>query len=356
MIRRLLPVVVALIVVASAAPGEAVIPPDVRCRNGTVALTFDDGPSRVNTPRLLRILRKHRAQATFFVTGSNAERQPAVLREMVRDGHAVENHSWDHPDLTTRSSRSVKRQLLLTKAAIRAAIGQNPGYFRPPYGATNKQVRTIGARHGLRQMLWTIDGADWQGGSARTIRRNALSGLRKHRSNVILLHDAVTNSPRTLQAVPSIVKGLRAKGYCLVPLEQMMAKGRVSARSVTATENGAGSRLVRVTFRMNGPSQRDGSFRVRSQDDTAIAGTDYRAVDRVVEIRRGDRAASIHVRVYGDEMPNLDHRFVLRLDRPRSLRLSTYAVPVTITDDGSWSTPTEELIGPVDGSAASLGS
>lgn len=337
---------------AASAHAASLIAPDVTCRSGKVSITFDDGPHKINTPRLLKLLRKHRAQATFFVTGANAERDPALLRQMVRDGHAVEVHSWDHPDLTSRSNRSVKRQLGLTKRAIHRAIGRSPRLYRPPYGATDARVRKIAKRYGLREVLWTIDTNDWRGRSTSQIRSGALSGLRKHRENVILMHDAVNNSPRTIKAVPGIIKGLRKKGYCLVPLELMMPLGSVSAKPQTFVESTVDSTVVRVKFSLDGPAQRSGSFRVRSSDGSAIAGVDYQRIDRIAKVRRGDRSVTIGLRVFGDPMPNLDKRLTLRLDRARSLRIATAQVAVTIGDDGTWRQTVVELIAPILGSEA----
>src|SRR3954465_14160591 len=132
-------------VLAFSAPAEALIRPDVHCPKGHVAMTFDDGPSKVITPKLLKVLRKKHAQVTFFVQGHNVKRYPEIVRAAVLDGHAVEDHSWDPPDLTRRSTHSVKRQLGLTKQAIQHATGPTPKLSRPPYGATSKRVRKIAA-------------------------------------------------------------------------------------------------------------------------------------------------------------------------------------------------------------------
>lgn len=348
-LRRLLPAIVALVLltIAIPAPAFAIIPPDLRCRSGEVSLTFDDGPSRVHTPRLLKILRTSRAQATFFVQGRNAERMPALLRAMVRDGHAVENHSWDHPALTTRDNRSVGRQLRLTQRAIRDAIDQRPRFFRPPYGDTSMRVRRIARTQHLRQELWTIDSHDWTGISAKKIRRNAVRGLRKHSSNVILLHDAVGNSGRTLEAVPGIVLDLRRRGYCLVPLEQMMPLDRVLAPSLTIGEGTAPSTVVEVTMPLAGPAQRNGSFHVRSVAGTARAGTDFRPIDRRVAVQRGDRAVSVHLRIYSDPMPNPTRRLTMRLSGPKRLALAATSLSVAITDDAGSAGGVIELLGPV---------
>lgn len=352
MLRRCLPAFVSalvLITLLSATPAIAAdpIPPDTACRNGMVSLTFDDGPHEANTPRLLKVLRKHHAQATFFVTGVNATRYPAQLRAMVRDGHAVEVHSWDHPDLTSRSDRSVRRQLGLTKSAIRRAIGRSPKFYRPPYGATERRVRTIAKRQRLREVLWTVDTDDWRHRSTSQIARAALSGLRQHRENVILMHDAVDNSPRTIKAVPRIIKGLRKKGYCLVPLEQMTPLGSLSAPAQEFAEGSARSTVVRIAFELDGPAQRAGSFRVRSIAGSAIEEVDFQRVDRIVRVRRGARSVAINLRIFGDDMPNADKSLSIRVDRPRNLKIATPSVPVTIRDDGAWHSTITEMMAPV---------
>lgn len=336
MLRRLTPVLGIALALSLATPAEAVIRPDVHCPKGRVALTFDDGPSKANTPKLLKILRTQHAQVTFFVQGQNAKRYPKILRAAVRDGHAVENHSWNHPDLTKRSTRSVKRQLVLTQRAIRKATGRTPKLFRPPYGAMTKRVRHIAAKKRLRPELWTIDTRDWSGISTKKIRKAALKGLRPHRANVILMHDAVNNSPRTLRAVPGIVRGLRKKGFCLVPLQKMMPLGVVSSPDITVAEGAAETTLVPIKLQLNGPSQRRGTVRLTSIDGSAVAGTDFDAVDRTVKIRRGDRSVTVNVRIHSDPLPTAAKEFVVQLSRSHGLRLSTKSIRFTVTDNQRW--------------------
>lgn len=350
MLRRLL-LIVAALVLSSATPADALIPPDTACRSGEVSLTFDDGPDPVTTPRLLSILAAQRAQATFFVQGRNVARHPGIVGRMVRDGHAVEDHSWDHPDLRGRSDHSVRRQLRLTKGEIREATGRTASFYRPPYGSTDRRIRSIARSYDLREVLWTVDTRDWAGRSPRAIRRSVARGVRPHRSDVVLMHDAVGNSPATLRAVPGIVRDLRRKGYCLVPLERMMRRQVVRAAPTTATEG----TVATIRVELDSPSQRRGTFRVRSQDGTANAGRDYRVVDRTVTVRRGVRSVAIRVRLAADPMPSAPKRMTLRLDRARDLRLGTTSVPVTIVDDGIWSAPTTDLVLSTARTPATLG-
>ena len=273
-------------------PADAMISPDTRCSSGAVSITFDDGPSKTLTPKLLKVLRANHAQATFFVQGMNARRYPSLLRAEINDGHAVENHTWDHPKLTRLSSVRVSSEISATTAQIRKTIGIRPEFMRPPYGDTDARVERIINQQHLRQELWTIDSEDWRGGSSTTIANAALSGLRKHKSNVILMHDAVTNSPRTIAAVPAIVKGLRKKGYCLVPLQITAPLSYVAARNMSIDEGTSATKNVTVTFVLDTPSQRDAAFGFHSIDGTAVAGQDYNAVRKILVIKRGAKSVS----------------------------------------------------------------
>jgi peptidoglycan/xylan/chitin deacetylase (PgdA/CDA1 family) len=335
-LRRLTPVLGLALALSMAAPAEAVIRPDVHCSKGPVAVTFDDGPSPINTPKLLKILRKQHAQVTFFVQGHNAGAYPKILRAAIRDGHAVENHSWDHPDLTRRKNRSVKRQLGLTQHAIQRATGRTPKLFRPPYGASSRRVRRIASNKHLHQQLWTIDTRDWTGISTKKIRAAALKGLRPHSANVILMHDAVGNSPRTLKAVPGIVHGLRRKGYCLVPLQKMMPPAKVSGHDVTTFANADHATLVPIKLRLDARSQRRGTIRLTSVDGSAVAGADFDAVRRTVIVRRGARSVTVHVRIHSDALPSATKEFTLHLRHPHGLRLSTKNIRVAVTGTESW--------------------
>lgn len=350
MIRRLalLAVVVSVTLVAPATPAAAdpAIAPDTGCRNGSVSITFDDGPHAIYTPRLLKVLRANHAQATFFVEGRHAVLHPRLLKQMVADGHAVENHSWDHPEFWFRSSKQIASELSRTSAVITKATGIAPTLIRPPYGETDARIRSVFAKQGLGQQLWTIDTNDWQDRSAGRITKAALKGLRKHKSNVILMHDAVANSAHTIKAVPRIIKGLRDKGYCLVPLQVTAPVSRLSGRAVTVDEGSALSTRVRITFTLDSPSQRDATFRLRTSNVSAHAGDDYTALSMIVPVKRGTTTVSTFVTIHPDPMPNPRRSFRLVLDRPRNISLSTTVVPVTMTDNSSWSWERRALIAP----------
>jgi peptidoglycan/xylan/chitin deacetylase (PgdA/CDA1 family) len=101
------------------------------------------------------------------------------------------------------------------------ASGLHPSHLmRPPYGAIDARVRRVVHGLGLVPVLWDVDPRDWAGGSARTIARRVLAGLRPHLRNIVLQHDGVQNSPATIAAVPRIVRVARSRGYCFVALDE----------------------------------------------------------------------------------------------------------------------------------------
>jgi len=183
-----------------------------------VALTFDDGPSSY-TPRVLRLLRRAHARATFFVIGSRAAERPGLVRAESLLG-AVGNHTWTHPRLVTLARRDVIRQLLLTQAAIvRATGGMRPVLFRPPYGVgTPAETAAV---HALRlvDVRWSLDSLDSRpGATAGAVAREVVAGLRP--GAIVLLHDI---HPWTIAALPRILRALRRRGLMPVTIPELVA-------------------------------------------------------------------------------------------------------------------------------------
>ncbi|GAA2164426.1 polysaccharide deacetylase family protein [Actinomadura napierensis] len=181
------------------------------CRRGRVALTFDDGPD-VYTPQILEVLRAYNVRATFFIMGVKAAARPDLIRAVVAGGHLAENHSWDHPHMADLDAAAVHRQLADTTAAIMRAGAPRPTLFRPPFGNTDGLVDGQARALGLRVVRWSVDTNDWRGRRpadiAATVLGQAVPG------SVVLLHDGVANSAATIKALPAIITGLRARGFC----------------------------------------------------------------------------------------------------------------------------------------------
>ena len=181
-----------------------------------VALTFDDGPSAY-TSGVLSALTQRGVPATFFVVGYEAAAAPALLRAEVNAGMSVEDHTWDHADLTRLTPAGIESELQRTADAIQAAIGQRPSCFRPPGGRTNNTVTSEASRLGLSQVLWNVDPSDYRRPGAATIATRVLaaangSGL------VVGIHDGGGDRSQTIAALPTIIDGLRSRGYTFVRL------------------------------------------------------------------------------------------------------------------------------------------
>ncbi len=194
-----------------------------RC-TGTIALTFDDGPVPVTTPRLVRVLRAADVPATFFMVGRRVRQHPELARTVARAGFQIANHSWAHEQLTARSGRQVRASVAATQAELRRAGVRPSRLMRPPYGAMDGRVRRELVHAGYVPVLWTIDSRDWADGSADQIASRILRDLRRG-PNIVLQHDGVDRSPVSVAAVAKVVRGARHRGYCFTGLD---GRGRPS--------------------------------------------------------------------------------------------------------------------------------
>ena len=127
-----------------------------------LAITFDDGPNPAITPRLLDLLDRYNAKATFFLIGRYVRECPELVRETVARGHLVGNHTELHPNLLWLNPTKVRVELRLCHDAIRGAIGTPPKWFRPPYGMRNPWVIPAARELGYRTVMWTLLPGDWQ--------------------------------------------------------------------------------------------------------------------------------------------------------------------------------------------------
>lgn len=192
-----------------------------RCaRRGQVALTFDDGPDPDTTPRVLDLLDAHQARASFFVIGRRAARHPALVRDILRRGHSVENHTHSHPPhFAALGLGAQRREIRQAQDAIREAGGA-PRFFRPPAGLQSPLLAPALAGLGLRHASWTWRGADGViGDPARVLRRLRGAGA----GDIVLLHDGNSRPdaggrPVVLAVLPAFLARLRAAGLSPVPL------------------------------------------------------------------------------------------------------------------------------------------
>ena len=169
-----------------------------------VALTFDDGPSLTYTPRILSILNRLHARATFFEEGRHVPHREALMRQILASGDEIGNHSFTHPRDPGYG------QLRGTNRRIESATGFTPCLFRPPYGLIDTKVVSAARRNHLEMILWDVDSRDDKHPGVTVIRANAVGLARA--GSIILMHDG-GHHPQTVAALPSVIGGLRARGF-----------------------------------------------------------------------------------------------------------------------------------------------
>lgn len=185
-------------------PNWTQLPAAATARN-EIALTIDDGPDPVVTPQVLELLDRYAVQATFFCVGEKALRYPDLCREIVRRGHAVENHSQHHRHSFSLMGRSgFTRELQSAQDTLTVITGQRPLFFRAPAGLRNPFLDPVLANLGLRLASWSARGFDTRISDVERVKSKLLRGLRA--GAILLLHDG--NAARTPGGIPVILEVL----------------------------------------------------------------------------------------------------------------------------------------------------
>jgi peptidoglycan/xylan/chitin deacetylase (PgdA/CDA1 family) len=192
-----------------------------------MALTYDDGPNDPWTLRLLEILERHSVKATFFLIGRFVEQKPEIARAIVAAGHALGNHTWDHPNLIFCPAAEVRSQLERTQSVIFDATGVEATLMRPPFGARRPATLRVARELGLTPVMWNVTCYDWNPIAAEKIVRHAERQVRG--GDVILLHDAGhgrmgADRSRSVEATELIICKYKDAGYSFRSVSQMIQK------------------------------------------------------------------------------------------------------------------------------------
>ena len=180
-----------------------------------IALTFDDGPRRATTTRLLDGLAERGVKATFFLIGAQIENNEDVVRRMDEEGHQVGIHTFDHVKLTGLSRADFDAQVERTRAALKGVLGHNDFLLRPPYGMLDGGVRAMA---GCPILLWSIDPEDWRDRDGERVAAEVTAQARD--GGIILMHDIF---PESVDAALEIVDALHAQGYLFCTVEELFA-------------------------------------------------------------------------------------------------------------------------------------
>lgn len=208
----------------------------------TIALTFDDGPDPVWTPRILEILKRHHVKATFFMIGEAAAKYPWLVRQVYAEGHEIGNHSFTHPNMAHVDAERVRLELTATERAIEAIIGRSATLFRPPYNADSEpgsygEIMPIAVASELGYVTAgeSIDPLDWDlhrtgaDGATHTLTGSEiLRSVLDHAGDghAVLLHDSGGDRSATVDALEPLIVALQARSYRLATVGELNGSDR----------------------------------------------------------------------------------------------------------------------------------
>jgi peptidoglycan/xylan/chitin deacetylase (PgdA/CDA1 family) len=197
--------------------------PDAAIKRREIAVTFDDGPDPDVTPKVLDILDAHRAKASFFVIAEKAAAHPELVREIVRRGHSIENHSRRHSSCFALFGwTALKEDVGTAQEIIERITGRSPAFFRAPMGLRNPMLDPVMAIMGLRYTAWTRRGFDTMARDPATVLRRLTRNLSA--GDILLLHDRPCRDQRpiALEVLPRLLEQIEAKGLRPVSLPLAM--------------------------------------------------------------------------------------------------------------------------------------
>ncbi len=186
-----------------------------------IAITFDDGPHPDFTPKILAILRKFNARATFFVVGEKAEQYPNLIKQELAQGHNVGNHTYHHVNLTRIPTEYVPVEIKACGDVLKDITGKAPHLFRPPGGDYDRDVALSSASLGYIMVLWTDDPGDYASPGDKVIRDRLLRNIDS--GGIVLIHDGIQ---QTIDVLPGILQYLQNKGYKFVTMDEMIKQTR----------------------------------------------------------------------------------------------------------------------------------
>jgi peptidoglycan-N-acetylglucosamine deacetylase len=238
-------------------PGSQLLGPDMRrlplasALRGEVALTFDDGPDPEVTPRVLDLLEAAGARASFFCIGTAARAHPALVREIVRRGHSVENHTDTHPlAFATYGMARTRREIAGAQESLAMLAGRAPRFFRAPAGIRSPLLVPAMARLSLTYLSWTRRALDGTRGDAARGLARLTKGLAA--GDILLMHDgrcarSAGGRPVVLEILPRLLECLASEGLRAVSLPMALGEAPV-ASAAAARPDGVAARIASASY------------------------------------------------------------------------------------------------------------
>jgi peptidoglycan-N-acetylglucosamine deacetylase len=203
-------------VLFSAIPSQQLLQHGNRNR-AQIALTIDDGPDPVYTPRILDILRDHAVKATFFVVGGASEQYPDIVVRMKEEGHDVGNHSYSHPYFHRLSWTGAMREIRMTRWVLDRILGEKCKLFRPPHGKLALRSLIPAWAAGQHVVMWNVDLKDYRASTGEVERQLALTSIS---SGDIILYHGINEA--ALTALPRVIEAAQGNGREAVTISELM--------------------------------------------------------------------------------------------------------------------------------------
>jgi Predicted xylanase/chitin deacetylase len=186
-----------------------------------LSISFDAAWGGAQTPAILDILDAYDVKTTFFLVGIWVERYPELVKEMVRRGHEIGNHSTTHPEMSKISESKIREELKVTSDRVEQLTGVRPTLFRPPYGDYNDRVVTVSRAEGYECVQWNVDSLDWKNRGVDDLIRQATKN--NSPGDIVLFHN---DSQFIVEALPAILKTYQEAGYTIIPVSQILLDGQ----------------------------------------------------------------------------------------------------------------------------------
>ena len=194
-----------------------------------VVLTYDDGPNPPHTQALLKVLKEHDVEATFFLKGRNIEAFPELARAVAGEGHEIGNHSYSHRPMLSFSKEDMREEVVRTNLLIENELGYQPVLFRPPYGAQGPGLKRALDELDMISIIMSDHGTDWERTDPKRIADAVLESVAP--GSIVLLHDghgdvddplAQSSRAATVAATGIIIRELKEEGYQFATVGELL--------------------------------------------------------------------------------------------------------------------------------------
>jgi peptidoglycan/xylan/chitin deacetylase (PgdA/CDA1 family) len=202
-----------------------------------VAITFDDGPSPVWTPRILDALRESGVKATFFMLGQHVHKYPHIARRVAAEGHTIGNHGYAHSVMLYYTVSEIEEEIQYTQQVIRQVTGVTTRYFRPPKAWLRRVIKKTIQAMGYEIVLWSLNSKDWVTFHHQRMVRYLVSQVKN--GDILLFHDSGHvfrreggDRTQTVAAIPLLVAELKARGFAFVTVDELLSGPVLQAQEI----------------------------------------------------------------------------------------------------------------------------